>query len=123
MAHGKNGQDQHITIQELRRLPRDMTADVTAKINCIERKTFAATGTLLLDPKNSSQGNLAVLVASCNARTADVAGYAILLASKHELLLHKITVAPSYRRKRIGTRLLEGVIHRAPRASSRNVVL
>jgi [ribosomal protein S18]-alanine N-acetyltransferase len=52
-----------------------------------------------------------------------VAGYAVFVAWKHELLLHKIAVIPGCRRKRIGTRLLEDVTDMARRASCRSIVL
>jgi ribosomal protein S18 acetylase RimI-like enzyme len=122
MAFKKNGADQQRNIRNLRQLPRDVIADVIGKINRIEQKTFAATEAFSLDSKTSSQRNLTVLIASCDA-SADVAGYAVFVNWKHELLLHKIVVIPSRRRKRPGTRMLEDVVDKARRASCRRIVL
>ncbi|KAL6243156.1 hypothetical protein RBB50_009707 [Rhinocladiella similis] len=115
---------EQVVFNELRRLPRSSVPAVLDDVRKLERKTFAANEVFPFDDNIVGKHNMIILVALSNtAKPQDLVAYAVGVRWNHQLLLHKICVAPPHRCKGLGRRLLQMVIDRARSWSCRGIDL
>ncbi|KAJ9603466.1 hypothetical protein H2200_012244 [Cladophialophora chaetospira] len=113
-----------VGLKRLRQLPSSTNPSILQRLKTLERKSFAADEVFDFDDRVAKQRNLEILVAFHGHPTSSsIAAYAVYVTSNRRLLLHKICVSPSFRRKRIGTALMERLIGDAKHRSCRAIDL
>ncbi|EXJ83774.1 hypothetical protein A1O1_07401 [Capronia coronata CBS 617.96] len=114
----------HVVFKDLRSLPRSSVSELLLSLQNLEKKQFASNEVFPFDDKLLAKQNTAVIVGvlQLDSRLQLVA-YAVCVRWNHRLLLHKICVAPAYRQKGMGTKLMRSIIDRARQWSCRGIDL
>lgn len=115
---------EQVIFKELRKLPRSNVPAILDDMRKLEKKTFAANELFSFDDNIVGKPNMVILVGLSNAGgVQQLTAYAVGVRWNHQLLLHKICVAPAYRRKGLGRKLLQMIIERARSWSCRGIDL
>lgn len=113
-----------LKFSELRQLPCSSIPKTLHKLRNLERKCFASDEVYPFDDNILRKQNMLVLVGmSDNTELHDLVTYAVCVRWHRQLLLHKICVAPAYRRAGVGSHMLQAIVERACRWSCRGIDL
>lgn len=124
MPAGSTLQADQVVFNQLRQLPRYRIPSILHDLRNLERKVFPPNEVFPFEDNPIAKQNMVVLVGLSNqSKVSEMVAYAVCIRWNGRLLLHKICVAPAYRRIGIGTKLIQMIVECARRWSCRGIDL
>lgn len=108
-----------LKVEDMHSLSRNEALELLTTVARLEKKTFPANEAFVFSPRLFDKANTKILVARSVADGKSVlVGYAVTVNHKGTTLLHKLCVAPAYRRRGFGRMLLLKICERSEEAYS-----